>query len=84
MGLSPMEAIKVATLQSARLLKMEHLVGTIEEGKLADIVIFDGDPLADIKIVQDKSKLKWVILDGEVIVRSEVKPAGRDGKRLAS
>jgi imidazolonepropionase-like amidohydrolase len=85
MGLSPMEAIKVSTLYSARLLKLDHLIGTIDEGKLADIVIFDGDPLADIRILQDKDRLKWVILDGEAIVRKEKKrAASRTEHRVVS
>lgn len=71
MGLSPMEAIQTATLNSARLLKMDHLIGSVEEGKLADLVIVDGNPLEDIKVLQDKGRLKWVIQDGEVIVRQE-------------
>ena len=82
MGLSPMEAIKVSTLYSARLLKLDHLIGTIEEGKLADIVVIDGDPLADIKVVQDKTRLKWVILDGEPVVRRELPLTA--SRRLAS
>jgi imidazolonepropionase-like amidohydrolase len=69
MGLSPMEAIQTATLNSARLLKMDHLIGSIEEGKLADLVIVDGNPLESIKVLQDKGRLKWVIQDGEAIVR---------------
>jgi imidazolonepropionase-like amidohydrolase len=85
MGLSPMEAIKVSTLYSARLLKLDHLIGTIEEGKFADIVIFDGDPLAGIRILQDKDRLKWVILAGESIVRKEVRCAAvRAEQRLVS
>lgn len=71
MGLSPMEAINVATLNSAKLLKLDHLIGSIEAGKLADLVVIDGDPLADIRVLQDKSKLKWVILDGEAVVRRD-------------
>lgn len=72
MGLTPMEAIQTATLDSARLLKMDHLIGSIEEGKLADLVIVDGNPLEDIKVLQDKARLKWVIQDGEAIVRPRV------------
>ncbi len=67
MGLAPMEAIQVATLNSAKLLKLDHLIGSIQEGKLADLVVIDGDPLADIRVLQDKSKLRWVILDGEPV-----------------
>jgi imidazolonepropionase-like amidohydrolase len=69
MGLSPMQAIQTATLASAKLLKMDHLIGSIEEGKLADLVIVDGNPLENIKVLQDKRRLKWVLQDGEAIVR---------------
>jgi imidazolonepropionase-like amidohydrolase len=69
MGLSPMQAIQTATLNSAKLLKMDHLIGSIEEGKLADLVIVDGNPLDNIKVLQDKGRLKWVLQDGEAIVR---------------
>ncbi len=71
MGLSPMEAIQVSTLDSARMLKMDDRIGSIEEGKLADLVVFDGDPLDDIAVLRDRSRLRWVIQDGEVIVRRE-------------
>src|SRR5256714_15394083 len=73
MGLSPMEAIQTATLNSARLLKMDQLIGSIEEGKLADLVIVDGNPLENIKVLQDKGRLRWVIQDGEPIVRAVAK-----------
>jgi imidazolonepropionase-like amidohydrolase len=74
MGLTPMEAIQTATLNSARLLKMDHLIGSIEEGKLADLVIVDGNPLENIKVLQDKGRLRWVIQDGDAIVRPLTKP----------
>lgn len=72
MGLAPMEAIQVATLNSAKLLKLDHLIGSIQGGKLADLVVIDGDPLADIRVLQDKSKLRWVILDGESVAGHDV------------
>ena len=79
MGLAPMEAIQVATLNSAKLLKLDHLIGSIQEGKLADLVVIDGDPLADIHVLQDKSKLRWVILDGEPVAGSDA-PARAGGR----
>ena len=71
MGLSPMEAIEVSTLRSARLLRLEDRLGSIEESKLADLVVFDGDPLSDITLLQEARRIKWVIKDGEVIVRRD-------------
>jgi imidazolonepropionase-like amidohydrolase len=71
MGLTPMEAIEVATLRSARLLRTEQQTGSLEEGKLADLVVFDGDPLEDIRLLQDKSRLRWVIKDGEIVIRRD-------------
>ena len=71
MGLTPKEAIEVSTLGSARLLRLDDRLGSIEEGKLADLVVCDGDPLADITVLQDASRIKWVIKDGEVVVRRD-------------
>jgi imidazolonepropionase-like amidohydrolase len=47
-GMTPMHAIKAATYMSARNLGIEKSVGTLEKGKLADLVIIDGDPLENI------------------------------------
>ncbi len=49
---------------------MEHLCGTVEEGKCADLLVVDGDPLADIAILQDRSKLALVMKDGKVMVNT--------------
>jgi imidazolonepropionase-like amidohydrolase len=45
MGLSPQEAIRVATLDGARLLKLEDCIGSLDEGKNADLVVDDGNPM---------------------------------------
>ena len=74
MGLSPMEAIEVSTLRSARLLRLDDRLGSIEEGKLADLVVCDGDPLSDITVLQDTSRIKWVIKGGEVVIRRNDSP----------
>jgi imidazolonepropionase-like amidohydrolase len=71
MGLSPMEAIQVATLSSARLLQMDHMIGSVEAGKHADLVVVDGDPLEDISILRERDRIEWVILDGEAVVRRD-------------
>lgn len=71
MGLTPMEAIQVATLKSAEMLRTDQRTGSLEEGKLADLVMFDGNPLDDIRQLRDKSRMKWVIKDGEVVIRRD-------------
>ena len=46
---------------------MQDQIGTLEEGKLADILVVNGDPLADITILQDKSRLEVIMKDGEIV-----------------
>jgi imidazolonepropionase-like amidohydrolase len=70
MGFTPMEAIVAATKQGSQIMKMEDEIGTIEEGKLADLLVVDGDPIADIAILQDRSKLALVMKDGKVMVNA--------------
>ncbi|MGE0757161.1 MAG: amidohydrolase family protein [Pirellulaceae bacterium] len=48
-GMPPMRAIQSATLVAAQLLRIEDRLGTLEEGKIADVVAVSGDPLADIR-----------------------------------
>ncbi len=47
-GLSPREALESATLAPARLLGWDRLMGSVETGKIADLVLLDGNPLQDI------------------------------------
>jgi len=67
-GFKPMEAIIAATANGAKACGMEKELGTLEPDKKADIIIIDGDPLKDIKILQDVGKIKMVLKDGEVKV----------------
>jgi imidazolonepropionase-like amidohydrolase len=70
LGLSPMEAILAATRNNARAFGWENEVGTLQPGRRADILIVDGDPLADIRILQDPSKILSVLQGGVEIDRS--------------
>jgi len=63
-GFTPMEAIVAATRTGAECLGMEDEIGTIEPGKYADIVVIAGDPLADISILTDKTKITHVFKGG--------------------
>jgi len=68
-GLSPMQAIVAGTRASAEYLGIDGSFGTIEVGKLADIVIIDGDPLTDITTTRN---VVHVIKGGRVIDRSRL------------
>jgi len=63
---TPMDAIVTATKNGAMACFMGDKTGTIEPGKFADIIIIDGNPLADIKILQKVEKIKMVMLEGKV------------------
>jgi len=67
-GMSEMESIMAATKNAAEALGREDELGTIEKGKLADIIIVDGDPLEDIRILQNKENILKVIKDGKIEV----------------
>lgn len=49
-GMSNMEVLKTATINPATTFGMEQQLGSIKEGKLADLIVIDGDPLADIRV----------------------------------
>jgi imidazolonepropionase-like amidohydrolase len=66
LGFTPLETITCATKTGAEILGRAHEIGTLEPGKLADIVVVDGDVLADIAILEDRSRLQAVIQGGEV------------------
>ena len=70
MGFSPMEAIVASTKHGSQLMRMETETGTVEEGKFADLLVVDGDPLVNIAIFQDRSKLAMVMKDGKVMVNT--------------
>lgn len=67
-GFTPMEAITAATRNGAAACFLEEEVGTIEPGKLADLIAVEGDPLADIRVLQDPRNIKLVMLEGRVEV----------------
>lgn len=67
-GMTPMQALVAATAESARMLRRDHEIGTIETGKLADLVVVNGDPLADIRVLQDEARIEIVLKGGEPYV----------------
>ncbi len=65
-GMSPQAAIESATREAARLLGREHELGTVEVGKLADLVAVPGDPLEDVTALQ---RVGFVMKEGEIYLR---------------
>ncbi len=63
-GMSTMEALLSATAWGGPMMKMGKTIGYIREGCLADILLIDGDPLTDITVLQDKSRILSVMKDG--------------------
>jgi imidazolonepropionase-like amidohydrolase len=62
-----MEAIVSATRTNAELFNMAERIGTVAEGKDADLIVVDGDPLADIAILADAARIPMVIKSGAVV-----------------
>lgn len=68
-GLTPMEALRAGTSEAARLLNAAGTVGTLAPGKAADLVLLDGDPLADVKNV---GRISAVVLRGRLLERADL------------
>lgn len=67
LGLTPMQAIVAGTKNAAELLRLSADVGTLEEGKLADLVVVDFDPLADITKLAEPDNVKAVVQGGSLV-----------------
>jgi imidazolonepropionase-like amidohydrolase len=65
-GLTPLEVLKCATKTGAEIMGRGHEFGTLESGKLADILVVDGDVLADFAILEDRSRFVAVMQGGMV------------------
>jgi imidazolonepropionase-like amidohydrolase len=68
-GMTPMEAILANTSRNAWLIGLQEEIGIIAPGKLADIVIWNTDPLADITVLQRPDEIAAVIKDGRIVDR---------------
>ena len=79
-GLSPMAALQAATRNPAVYLEQEKDLGTIEAGKLADLVLLDADPLADIR---NTRRIAAVVYRGRLLDRAALDRMLADAERLA-
>ncbi|MFI1032978.1 amidohydrolase family protein [Streptomyces sp. NPDC020951] len=65
-GFTPAEALRAATRHGGQIMGMEHELGLIRPGFLADLVLVDGDPLEEIGILQDRDRLAAIMKDGKL------------------
>ncbi len=78
-GLSPHEALRCATANGAKSLGMDRDVGTLEAGKLADVIVIDGNPLQDIR---QSEKVSWTMVNGRLYDAATMnETASRERKR---
>ncbi|HUG32728.1 MAG TPA: amidohydrolase family protein [Acidimicrobiia bacterium] len=66
-GMRPADALVAATSTAAYALGLDDLIGTVEPGKLADLMVVDGDPLDDVGVLTDESKIQLVFQSGEPV-----------------
>ena len=69
-GFSPMEAIVAAIKQGAELMRMETTIGQIKPGFCADLLLLQGNPLEDVRILQDQDRILGVLKAGRFAKRS--------------
>jgi hypothetical protein len=68
-GLTPLEALQTATINPARFLGLEQLNGTVQTGKLANLVLLDSDPL---KAIHNTTQIHAVIIRGKLLSRADL------------
>ena len=82
-GLTPMQALRAATQWAARCLDLERELGTLEKGRLADVVVVNGNPLDDVRVLLDPGRIDLVLKGGAVC--ADRRPSGaRTGKELTA
>ncbi len=66
-GMTPLQALRAATGWAAECIGRGHDLGIVEKGRLADLVVVDGDPLADVAILQDPARIALVVKGGRIV-----------------
>ncbi|MEY3172584.1 MAG: hypothetical protein RLZZ436_497 [Planctomycetota bacterium] len=74
-GFTPLQVLTCATKNGARLMGRSDELGTVESGKLADLLVVDGDVLADIRLLEDRSRFIAVIQGGRIAAGRLSRPA---------
>lgn len=73
-GMSPMEAIVSATRLGGEIMGKPGELGLVKEGYLADLILVDGDPASNVRVLQDKDRLLAIMKDGQFHKRPDMTP----------
>jgi imidazolonepropionase-like amidohydrolase len=66
-GMTPMQAIVATTRNAATLMKLDQELGTVEAGKIADLILVNGDPLADITVLRPHDNIVFIMQNGTIV-----------------
>jgi imidazolonepropionase-like amidohydrolase len=83
-GMSPLDALLAATRNAAVALGERDRLGTLEAGKAADLLLVDGDPLEEIRVLGDRSRVHLVMKDGHIVVNRGVTVAIGPGSHAST
>jgi len=74
LGFTPLEAIRAATSENAVALGLAGQTGAVEAGRLADLIVVDGDPSRDVAVLGEPERIALVVLDGREVILPEPVP----------
>lgn len=77
-GMTPLEAIRASTLDPAKYLGLDKNVGSLEVGKLADLMVIDGDPLSNIR---DSDKIDYTMINGRLFNAATMVEVGKKQRK---
>ena len=75
---TPLEAIQAGTSACARALRLDGETGAIEAGRLADVLMVDGDPSGDVTLLADTNRIKQVLIGGQAMPLGPIEPDRHD------
>ena len=84
LGFTPMEALLSTTLLGGQIMMQPEELGCVKDGYLADLLLVDGDPLADITVLQDQSRILAVMKDGKFHKEPDIRDARSQYSRSAA
>ena len=77
-GMTPLEALRTATIDPAHYIGMDHAIGSLKAGKLADIIVIDGDPLKNIRVTEN---VTYTMINGRLYDANTMNEVGNRNKK---